>query len=70
MVGMCEINEKFPEVDMVGIAADKKKKDVERFLEKGACHRHELVQLLCAGRPSCSLVASPVCDCCHCMGYR
>jgi len=35
--GMCEINEKHPEVDVVGIAADKKRKDVERFLEKGEC---------------------------------
>jgi hypothetical protein len=37
MIGMCEINEKYPSVDVVGIAADKKKKDVDRFLEKGEC---------------------------------
>lgn len=37
MIGMCEINEAHPDVDIVGIAADKKKKDVERFIEKGEC---------------------------------
>ena len=37
MIGMSEINEAFADVDIVGIAADKKRRDVERFLEKGEC---------------------------------
>lgn len=37
MIGMSEINEEYGDVDIVGIAADKKRKDVERFLEKGEC---------------------------------
>lgn len=37
MIGMCEIAEKHPEIDVVGIAADKKEKDVLRFMEKGEC---------------------------------